>query len=171
MSDLNACEVKQCYRWGGIAALLLAIGYVVIIPLFAWAGAPPATGEAWFRYLPGKTTVWWAIIWLSRSHRSALSAGCLGAVDRLAEGGKKSHAGSRSLPASVCSSRSGSDLDASRFSAGTFPKLLQHRRPGSSGRLSGCGRICLLDLCDAAADLLRHCDSIAGGAFCEHRDD
>ncbi len=65
MSDLNACEVKQCYRWGGIAALLLAIGYVVIIPLFAWAGAPPATGEAWFRYLPGKTTVWWAIIWLS----------------------------------------------------------------------------------------------------------
>jgi hypothetical protein len=64
MSDLNACEVKQCYRWGGIAALLLAIGYVAIIPLFAWVGAPPATGEAWFRYLPGKTTAWWVIIWL-----------------------------------------------------------------------------------------------------------
>jgi len=65
MSDLNAREKKLCYRWGGIAALLLAIGYVAIIPLFAWAGMPPATGEAWFRYLPGKTTAWWAIIWLS----------------------------------------------------------------------------------------------------------
>ena len=65
MSGLNAYAEKQCYRWGGIAALFLAIGYVAIIPLFAWAGAPPVTGEAWFRYLPGKTTVWWVIIWLS----------------------------------------------------------------------------------------------------------
>jgi hypothetical protein len=65
MSSLNASEEKQCYRWGGIAALLLAIGYVAIIPLFARVGEPPATGEAWFRYLPGKTTVWWAILWLS----------------------------------------------------------------------------------------------------------
>ena len=32
MNDLNACEEKQCYRWSGIAALLLAIGYVAIIP-------------------------------------------------------------------------------------------------------------------------------------------
>ena len=60
-----SCEEKQCYRWGGFAALLLAIGYVAIIPIFAWAGAPPATGEGWFRYLPGKTTVWWVILWLS----------------------------------------------------------------------------------------------------------
>lgn len=60
-----ASEEKRRYHWGGIAALLLAIGYVAIIPLFAWAGAPPATGEAWFRYLPGKTTAWWAILWLS----------------------------------------------------------------------------------------------------------
>ena len=68
MSCLDASEEKQCCRWGGIAALLLAIGYVAIIPLFVWAGAPPATGEAWFRYLPGKTTVWWAILWLSGSN-------------------------------------------------------------------------------------------------------
>jgi len=61
----SSSEETQCYRWGGIAALLLAIGYVVIIPLFAWSGAPPATGDAWFRYLPGKTMVWWAILWLS----------------------------------------------------------------------------------------------------------
>ena len=64
MNDLNACEEKQRYRWGGIAALLLAIGYVVTIPLFAWVGAPPVTGEAWFRYVPGKTTAWWVILWL-----------------------------------------------------------------------------------------------------------
>jgi len=65
MIELCANEEKQCYRWGGMAALLLAIGYVAIIPLFTWVGAPPATGEAWFRYLPGKTTAWWVIIWLS----------------------------------------------------------------------------------------------------------
>jgi len=35
------------------------------------------------------------------------------------------------------------------------------RRRGASARLSGCGRICLFDLCDAAADLLHHRDSIA----------
>jgi hypothetical protein len=65
MGDWNACEEKLCYRLGGIAALILAIGYVTIIPLFAWVGAPPATGEAWFHYLPGKSTVWWVILWLS----------------------------------------------------------------------------------------------------------
>jgi hypothetical protein len=40
---------------GGFAALLVAIGYAATIPLFKWVGAPPSTGEAWFRYLPGKT--------------------------------------------------------------------------------------------------------------------
>ena len=64
MNDLNACEEKQRYRWGGIAALLLAIGYLATIPLFAWVGAPPVTGEAWFRYVPGKATAWWVILWL-----------------------------------------------------------------------------------------------------------
>ena len=49
----------------GLRRCLLAIGYVAIIPLFAWVGIPPTTGEAWFRYLPGKTTVWWVIVWLS----------------------------------------------------------------------------------------------------------
>ena len=48
-----------------MAALALVVGYVAIIPLFAWVGAPPASGEAWFRYLPGKSTAWWVILWLS----------------------------------------------------------------------------------------------------------
>jgi hypothetical protein len=57
---------KQWYRVGAVAALALGIGYIVIIPLYAHVGAPPnGGGEAWFKYLPGKTTVWWAILGLS----------------------------------------------------------------------------------------------------------
>jgi hypothetical protein len=33
--------------------------------LYAHVGAPPNGGEGWFKYLPGKTTVWWAILGLS----------------------------------------------------------------------------------------------------------
>lgn len=56
---------KQWYRIGGVAALVLGIGYVIIIPLYAYVGAPPNDGESWFKYLPAKTTVWWAILGLS----------------------------------------------------------------------------------------------------------
>jgi hypothetical protein len=55
------------YRVGGIAAYLVAIGYILIIPLYAHVGVPPNSGggEAWFKYLNGKTAVWWAILGLS----------------------------------------------------------------------------------------------------------
>jgi hypothetical protein len=56
---------KQWYRVGGVAALVLGIGYVIIIPLYAHVGAPPKGAEAWFKYLPGKTAIWWAILSLS----------------------------------------------------------------------------------------------------------
>jgi hypothetical protein len=56
---------KKWYRAGGIAALLLAIGYTVIFPLYFRVGAPPSGGDAWFKYLPGKTTTWWAIVAVS----------------------------------------------------------------------------------------------------------
>lgn len=58
-------DEKQWCRWGGVAALLVAAGYVAILPLFASVGPPPATGEEWLRYLPGRTTMWWAILWIS----------------------------------------------------------------------------------------------------------
>lgn len=58
-------EEREWWRRGGIAALAVTVGYLAIIPLFASVGAPPITGEAWFRYLPGKTARWWVIIWLS----------------------------------------------------------------------------------------------------------
>ena len=56
---------RQWYRVGAVAALVLGIGYVIIIPLYAYVGAPPNGAEAWFKYLPGKTTIWWAILRLS----------------------------------------------------------------------------------------------------------
>jgi hypothetical protein len=60
-------DKKQFYRVGGIAALALGVGYIIIFPLYAKVGAPPIGGEAWFRYLPGRTTVWWTILGLSVS--------------------------------------------------------------------------------------------------------
>src|SRR5690242_14411732 len=63
--DANGEEHKQLYRVGGIAALVLALGYIAIFPLFAKVGAPPSGGDAWFKYLPGRTTVWWTILGLS----------------------------------------------------------------------------------------------------------
>lgn len=63
----NAVTVKtgQAYLWGGIAAVIIALGYVAIIPLFAHVGAPPTGGEGFFNYLPGKTTIWWWILGIS----------------------------------------------------------------------------------------------------------
>lgn len=60
-----SADHKHWYRWGGICALLLAFGYLIIIPLFVHVGQPPSSGDAWFKYLPGKTTVWWAILGVS----------------------------------------------------------------------------------------------------------
>jgi len=43
-TDINATgrEHKQFYRVGGIAAIVLAVGYVVIFPWYAKVGAPPS---------------------------------------------------------------------------------------------------------------------------------
>ena len=64
-ADAVSADQKQWYRWGGVAALALAVGYIVIFPLFARVGAPPSGGEAFFKYLPGKTKIWWVILWIS----------------------------------------------------------------------------------------------------------
>src|SRR5229473_5722975 len=59
-------EGEWLYRVGGISALVIGVAYIVIIPLFAHVGgAPSSGGEAWLKYLEGKTTVWWAILGLS----------------------------------------------------------------------------------------------------------
>jgi hypothetical protein len=59
-------DAAGLYRVGGISALALGIAYIAIFPLYAHVGAPPVgDGEAWLRYLVGKTSVWWAILALS----------------------------------------------------------------------------------------------------------
>jgi hypothetical protein len=58
-------DQKSLYWVGGVAAILLAIAYVVIVPLYAAVGAPPSGAHAWFKYLDGKTTIWWWIVTLS----------------------------------------------------------------------------------------------------------
>jgi hypothetical protein len=63
--DAIRMDQKQWCRAGGIAALVLAAGYIVIFPLYAHVGPPPSGGEAWFKYLLGKTTAWWTILGLS----------------------------------------------------------------------------------------------------------
>jgi hypothetical protein len=56
---------KALLRIGGIAAIALGLGYLIIFPLYAKVGAPPSTGEAWLTYLAGKAAIWWAILGLS----------------------------------------------------------------------------------------------------------
>jgi hypothetical protein len=63
---IDGVDQKRWYRVGGLAALVLGICYVAIIPLYAHVGVPPhGGGEAWFMYLSGKTTFWWTILGLS----------------------------------------------------------------------------------------------------------
>ncbi len=65
MDDSVNADQKLWYRVGGIAALILGVAYIIIVPLYAHVGVAPTGGEAWFKYLPGKTKVWWAILGLS----------------------------------------------------------------------------------------------------------
>lgn len=58
---------RALLRWGGIAALLLALSYLVITGLYVVSGAVPTggDGQAWLGYLAGKSAVWWGITGLS----------------------------------------------------------------------------------------------------------
>jgi len=65
-TTIDVVDQRRWYQAGGLAALVLGICYVAIIPLYAHVGAPPnGGGEAWFTYLSGKTTFWWTILGLS----------------------------------------------------------------------------------------------------------
>lgn len=56
---------RWLYRAGGISALSLGIGYIVIVALYVRIGAPPSGVEARLAYVAANTAVWWAIIGLS----------------------------------------------------------------------------------------------------------
>lgn len=52
-------------RAGGVAALLLAAGYLAMIPLFASVGAPPTGAQARLEYHAANGATWWVIVALS----------------------------------------------------------------------------------------------------------
>ncbi len=52
-------------RAGGISALVIGIGYLLIMVLFIPMGAPPSGAEAWLQYMGGNIGLWWAILGLS----------------------------------------------------------------------------------------------------------
>jgi hypothetical protein len=64
-AHIAATDHRWLYRWGGLSALLIGLGYIITIPLYIAAGPPPSGGEARLQYLIGKTTIWWAILGLS----------------------------------------------------------------------------------------------------------
>ena len=65
MNDAVDPDGKGLFRVGGISALAVALGYIIIIPLYMMAGVPPSGGEARLTYLYENTAAWWAIIGLS----------------------------------------------------------------------------------------------------------
>src|SRR5687767_797751 len=58
---------KWLYRVGGISAIVLGIGYFIIIALYIPAGGPPpgSSVEARLIYLAEHSTAWWGIVSLS----------------------------------------------------------------------------------------------------------
>jgi hypothetical protein len=101
-------------------------------------------------------------------HRSALPAGCLGTVFALRKTMRN-----LMLAATVCFHLFvvlDLAVTTSRFSACPLPKVLQCRRRGSPGRLSGRGGICRGHAGDAVVHFLRDCDSVDRRAARGHHD-
>ncbi len=71
MSEARTTEVAGAsaptwvLRTGGIAALLLAAGYLATIPLFASVGAPPTDAQARLEFHATTTAAWWGIVALA----------------------------------------------------------------------------------------------------------
>ena len=63
--DVANAEENWLYRLGGISALALGIGYIIIIVLYVPLGTPPSGGEARLAYIGANPTAWWAILGLS----------------------------------------------------------------------------------------------------------
>lgn len=58
--------VRDILFWGGISAIAIAIGYIIITTAFVISGFPlPTDSTTWISYLNGKIGLWNVIIWLS----------------------------------------------------------------------------------------------------------
>jgi hypothetical protein len=106
-----ALDQKSWYRLGSIAAVVIGIGYLIIVPLYAHVGAPSIGGEAWFTYLPGKTTAWWAILGLS-VFTDFLFIPCVSSLPIAEENQQKCDADGDSVHWAICRLRFGSHLVA-----------------------------------------------------------
>jgi hypothetical protein len=58
-------DAQRLLRAGAWSALAVAVGYVIIVALYARVGAPPSGGQAWLAYGAGRTGTWWGIAALS----------------------------------------------------------------------------------------------------------
>ena len=58
-------DQRQLYRVGGVAGIGIAVGYVVVIGLFIWVGAPPDGGLEWLAYGAVSAAQWWGILAIS----------------------------------------------------------------------------------------------------------
>ena len=63
--DANSASPPWMLTTGGVAALLLAAGYVATMPLFSMVGAPPEGTLERIEYHTTGTTTWWGIVALS----------------------------------------------------------------------------------------------------------
>jgi hypothetical protein len=63
VSAVNA-DGKWLYRAGGIAALILVIGYFLTFPVYASVGTQPSGAEAQLSYFAEQAAGWWVIIGL-----------------------------------------------------------------------------------------------------------
>lgn len=58
-------EGKWLYRVGGIAAIVLVVGYFLTFPIYFWVGDQPTSGvEAQLAYFAEHAGGWWAIVFL-----------------------------------------------------------------------------------------------------------
>jgi hypothetical protein len=64
MVDAVDPDGKWLYRVGGISTLVIGIGYLITIPLYASVGASPSGGEAKLIHLAENMPGWWAIFGL-----------------------------------------------------------------------------------------------------------
>lgn len=58
-------DLRRMTRLGGISALAIGLGYILIMGLFIPMGAPPSGAEAWLPYMAGNNGLWWGILGLS----------------------------------------------------------------------------------------------------------
>lgn len=58
-------EGKWLYRVGGIAAIVLVVGYFLTFPIYFWVGDPPTGSvEAQLAYFAEHAAGWWVIVFL-----------------------------------------------------------------------------------------------------------